>query len=1022
MDAILQRLAKLTEDELRAELRGCGLKPIPITKTTRALVQRCLAKHLWQLQGGGVPEEGERDSSAEKKEETGGGDSVTEPGEQNSPTKSAGGTVLSYFAVCIPPKNESSSAGGDDVDSSQGTGNSDEILIFQDRKEALNIAKKNKGARFKVFKTKEEAESFAKSNQDLSTPKPAMEPMLSQSLAEKPVSSFRSVKTQDLVILRRTIEANDAAKFKELVWSNPRYLINAGDCPTVLQEGSRYNALHVAAKENRPEICAQILATICDSAYILMMYPNDPEDTIVSRKDYLADLYLNSPDKGNAETPLHFACKFGNAKVVEILINHPQCDKTLKNGDGQTGSEIVCSRSSLSGTALRQLQKTISDILHENYYVPVYRSEGNCTPPVIGEPWSPDLSDHQSSPLFHTRPAGAESPINAVLSLQAYAGPMSPAEAGCFRRNLQTPPSMERKRVGRIRRADGEKGVERIGRELASKMKVSWAEYWSFLDAFVDLASPQGLQKLEKYLAARYTGIHEDVGTQESTVKQEQTCSTVSPGAVMKVLAGDFEKVSIDSAEDDRVGTDCTKEMRTCGDGQDQPSCFGMDCERAREGRTESQAELGSNDMPADSIEKGKEVADTNDGMSHLHKKTSKVGNAEKLMMESEPDRQPDEACSESLENSRSLSDTMNGNRRPDEACSESQENSRPSSDTVNGNRRPDEACSESQENSRSSSDTVNGNRRPQDPLRMLAETETTSTNANCQETVAEECEQLPGVVAEPGGSDSCQKGSDVVDVVCQSEISSKSEVSVNNQVKTDGNPDLPVGDTTGTSCIMSAKEDYDSTQRQNGDIHDQGSLSTSGLGDCHPRTAEKKNVSLKTETVACREPEKDKTISGNGDGNADIFRTPKMVSSRRAVSNAPSGGLGNVGFILGPQPTRTDLHVWRALAEVEVPDNFPCIRQWKQFVSSVPCETRDRWPTPSRAISSRLPLSRPSQTPSPRQLRAFFDSSPLVLRARHLSEPTHHSSELAPSLRLRQAQFNQADSPGDPRTRLFQG
>ena len=42
----------------------------------------------------------------------------------------------------------------------------------------------------------------------------------------------------------------------------------------------------------------QILATIRDPAYILMMYPDDPEDTVVSRREYLADLYLNSPDKG----------------------------------------------------------------------------------------------------------------------------------------------------------------------------------------------------------------------------------------------------------------------------------------------------------------------------------------------------------------------------------------------------------------------------------------------------------------------------------------------------------------------------------------------------------------------------------------------------------------------------------------------------------------------------------------------------------------------------------------------------
>ncbi len=32
-------------------------------------------------------------------------------------------------------------------------------------------------------------------------------------------------------------------------------------------------------------------------------------------------------------------------------------------------------------------------------------------------------------------------------------------------------------------------------------MKVSWSEYWNFLDEFVDITSAKGLQKLEEYLA-----------------------------------------------------------------------------------------------------------------------------------------------------------------------------------------------------------------------------------------------------------------------------------------------------------------------------------------------------------------------------------------------------------------------------------------------------------------------------------------------------------------------------------------
>lgn len=35
--------------------------------------------------------------------------------------------------------------------------------------------------------------------------------------------------------LRKAIISQDKDKFKELVWSNPRYLISTGDTPTILQ-------------------------------------------------------------------------------------------------------------------------------------------------------------------------------------------------------------------------------------------------------------------------------------------------------------------------------------------------------------------------------------------------------------------------------------------------------------------------------------------------------------------------------------------------------------------------------------------------------------------------------------------------------------------------------------------------------------------------------------------------------------------------------------------------------------------
>ena len=49
-------------------------------------------------------------------------------------------------------------------------------------------------------------------------------------------------------------------------------------------------------------------------------------------------------------------------------------------------------------------------------------------------------------------------------------------------------------------RSDSDRGLERVGRDLAVQQKVAWREYWEFLGSFVNLREDEGLQMLDDYL------------------------------------------------------------------------------------------------------------------------------------------------------------------------------------------------------------------------------------------------------------------------------------------------------------------------------------------------------------------------------------------------------------------------------------------------------------------------------------------------------------------------------------------
>ncbi|XP_043516767.1 ankyrin repeat and LEM domain-containing protein 2 isoform X2 [Frieseomelitta varia] len=167
---------------------------------------------------------------------------------------------------------------------------------------------------------------------------------------------------------------------------------------------------------------------------------------------------------------------------------------------------IICSRTHQEDEALK---KEIRLLLEDQYYVPVLRSDDNTLQPMIGEPFSP------------TNPLSLNTdPISPRLEVRAFAGPMTKSRALEFRKKWKTPPRLRMTPIKKsddesdaiynstnnltLRLQDAEKGLERVGRDLAEEYQVSWKEYWLFLNDFADFRTTEGLTKLEKYLERKF--------------------------------------------------------------------------------------------------------------------------------------------------------------------------------------------------------------------------------------------------------------------------------------------------------------------------------------------------------------------------------------------------------------------------------------------------------------------------------------------------------------------------------------
>lgn len=156
--------------------------------------------------------------------------------------------------------------------------------------------------------------------------------------AEKSV--HRSLTPQQLVAFRKEIEQKNLSNVHKMVMSNPRYLVSCANTPTILKEGTRYNALHVAIIAKDLNMCKLVLQTVEKKEFIELLN-GMPQDALSLQEASLVllDSYLNMPDKPRSETPLHFASKLGLKDIVELLISYPIC-KMKANNEGNLPKDV----------------------------------------------------------------------------------------------------------------------------------------------------------------------------------------------------------------------------------------------------------------------------------------------------------------------------------------------------------------------------------------------------------------------------------------------------------------------------------------------------------------------------------------------------------------------------------------------------------------------------------------------------------------------------------------------------------
>lgn len=190
---------------------------------------------------------------------------------------------------------------------------------------------------------------------------------------------------------------------------------------------------------------------------------------------------------------MHIAAKFGSIDCMAVLLEYSICDADKLNSEGKKVAEVLCSR---QGDEMTKQQMEI--LLQNRYYVNLFKQinlSGIMEELLQVEVSFGKLLAFEKQTLIENK--------KLERKIWAIAGPMNLMNANELKRKFRSPlnRSMNEIQVNLTDHANA--GYIRIARTFCRMNSFQWKEFWPFLNLLIDLASDEGLQKLENHLKSK---------------------------------------------------------------------------------------------------------------------------------------------------------------------------------------------------------------------------------------------------------------------------------------------------------------------------------------------------------------------------------------------------------------------------------------------------------------------------------------------------------------------------------------